>query len=87
MKAIHHFLDGSLPIPPVDVENVDVCSSQLLQAGFYTNMHRLDIVSGIEDLLLDPSLCAHKIRCVLCTRISTGPTGPMGLLTLVAMTS
>jgi hypothetical protein len=48
------------------VENVDVCRSQLLQAGFYANMHRLDIVSGIEDLLLDPSLRAHKIGCVLC---------------------
>ena len=67
VEAIHHFLDRSLPVPPVDVENINVCRSQFLQAGFHANMHRLDIVSRIEDLLLDSGLTTHKICCVLCT--------------------
>ena len=67
VEAIHHFLDRSLPVPPVDVENINVCRSQFLQAGFHANMHRFDIVSCIEDLLLDPGLTTHKICCVLCT--------------------
>lgn len=66
VEAIHHFLDGSLPVPPVDVENVDVRGSQLFQTCFYADMHRLDIVAGIEDLLLDGSLRADKICRVLC---------------------
>ena len=24
VEAVHHFLDGSLPVPPVHVKNVDV---------------------------------------------------------------
>lgn len=39
VQAIHYFLDGSFPIPPVDIKNVDIRCSQFLQAGFYTDMH------------------------------------------------
>ena len=66
VEAVHHFLDGSLPVPPVHVKNVDVRRPQLLQAGFYAEVHRLGVVSGVEDLLFDPSLRAHVVRCVLC---------------------
>jgi len=65
VESIHHFLDGRLPIPPVDIEYVDVRRPQLLQAGFNADMHRLYIVSDIQRLLLDPGFPMHVICGVL----------------------
>lgn len=33
MQAPHHFLDTCLPIPPVDVEQIDIGCAQLLERG------------------------------------------------------
>lgn len=65
VEAVHDFLDGCLPIPPMDVEDINVRSLQFLQAGFHAEVHRFHIVSCIHSFLLDPRLSTHVIRGIL----------------------
>ena len=61
VKAVHHLFDASLPIPPVDIEDVDVRRPQFLQARFDTHVHRFHAVSRVQHLLLHGSLPLHII--------------------------
>ena len=61
VEAIHHLFDGGLPIPPVDVENIDIRRPEVLQACLQAEMHRLDIVPRVHHLLSDVVVPAHVI--------------------------
>ena len=37
MEAIHNFLDSRVPIPPMDVEDINVLCSQVLQTSGMLN--------------------------------------------------
>jgi hypothetical protein len=65
VQAIHHFLDPGRPVPPVEVQNVDVGGAQLLQAGFDADVHGLDAVSDIKHLLRDGVVSALVVGAVL----------------------
>ena len=50
MQSIHHLFDRSIPIPPVDVKNVNIRCAQFLQAGFNADPHWLQIISNVIGL-------------------------------------
>jgi hypothetical protein len=72
VETIHHFLDGSIPVPPMHVEDVDVCGAQFLQASFHTNVHRFDVVSDVVHLLRDSVIARLKAGRVLEGQVSWG---------------
>lgn len=53
MQSTHHFFDAGVPIPPMDVEKVNVGGAQFLEGFFDRDMHGLGVVSDIHNLLLD----------------------------------
>lgn len=65
MESIHDFLDAGVEIPEMNIKDIDVRSSQLFQAAVDTDVHRLDIVSSIMDLLLDSLVSVNIIHGVL----------------------
>jgi hypothetical protein len=71
MQTIHDFFDGSIPIPPMNVENINVGCSKLLQAVVHADIHVLDAVADIIDLLLDGWVTVFVVCRVLeCWSIS-----------------
>lgn len=65
MQTVHHFFDRSVPIPPVQVEDVDVRSAQFPEAGFDTEVHGLYTVACVDTLLLEIVLSTLVISCIL----------------------
>ena len=65
MKTVHDFLDRSAPIPPVNVENVDVRRTKLLQTGLDTDVQRLRVVSRVVDFLTNPFSLYFEVRGIL----------------------
>lgn len=65
MESVHDLLDAGVIIPEMNIEDIDVRGSQLLKAGVNTNMHGLDIVASILNLLLDSLVSANIIYAVL----------------------
>lgn len=53
MKSVHHLLNAGRVIPPMDVENVDVVRTKLLQGRVNREGHRLQVVAGIVNLLAE----------------------------------
>ena len=53
MEAVHDLLDGGGVIPPVDVQDVDVVSAELLQGRLDRHDHGLGTVSGIVNFLTE----------------------------------
>ena len=65
MQRIHHFLDGRLVVPPVNVQDIDVACPELLQTGFDTDVQRLRVVSCIVYLLVDALGANFEVRGIL----------------------
>jgi hypothetical protein len=65
MESVHDLLDASVEIPEMDIQDIDVRGSQLFKAGIDTNMHGLDIVAGIMNLLLDSLVSLNIIYAIL----------------------
>ena len=53
---------------PVDVEDIDVARTQLLQRGLDGNMHRFHIVADVVDLLRDSRVAMLVVGRVLISR-------------------
>ena len=53
VKRVHHFLDGSSPIPPVHVQDVDVRGAKLLERFLGGDVERLCVISRVVDLMSD----------------------------------
>lgn len=47
MESVHQLRDGGVVIPPVDVEDVNVCRAELLQTVVQTDGHTFDVVTEI----------------------------------------
>ena len=65
VKLVHYFLNGSVEIPPMYIENVDVMYPKLLETGFNTDLQGLCVVSGVVGLDFNVVVSTLKIRCVL----------------------
>jgi hypothetical protein len=65
VKRLHYFLNTSRKFPKMNVEQVDVARSQLLQRGFNTETHRLGAVSDVENLLLEVGVFPGPADAVL----------------------
>jgi hypothetical protein len=72
MEAIHHLLDTGVPVPPMHVEDVDVCSAQFLKTGLHTDVQRFEIVSGIVHLQRDVIMALFVVAGVLYIWVSNG---------------
>jgi len=53
VKIVHDLLDGGLEIPYVNVKNVDVRRTKLLQARLDAKVQRLGVVAVIIDFVSD----------------------------------
>lgn len=51
VERVHDFLDGRVVVPPMEVQNVDVCGSELLQTGFNRYVEILGIVADVRPML------------------------------------
>ena len=51
VQRVHNLLDGRAMIPPVQVENVEIRSTQLLERSFYRHIEGLGVVTRIVDLV------------------------------------
>ena len=49
VQGVHDFGDGGRPVPPVEVEDVDVLGPQLLERVAEGEMERLLAVAGVVD--------------------------------------
>lgn len=65
VKRLHYFLDTRRKFPKMNVEQVDVARSQLLQRGFNTETHRLGAVSDVENLLLEVGVFPRPADAIL----------------------
>lgn len=66
MQTSHDFLDAGFPVPPMEVEEIDVVGSKLLQRCVDGDVHRLHVVSGEMDLLGNVFVRPFEIGCILC---------------------
>jgi hypothetical protein len=39
VEPIHHLLDTGVPVPPVDIKDVDIRSAQFLETRVHADMH------------------------------------------------
>lgn len=89
VQPIHDFLDASFPVPPMQVQNVDVCGAQLFETGFDADVHRFDVVPDIGYPPRDVFIAGLEVAGVLQLEFRSihrvFPTGT--LQTLVATTS
>lgn len=51
MKIVHDLLDRGLEVPYVNIKDIDVRRSKLLQARLDTDTHRLDVIAVIIDFV------------------------------------
>ena len=65
MKSIHNLLNGSIPVPPMQIQDVYVRRAKLLETGFNAHTHGLDIVSTIINFGFNASFTAFVVGRVL----------------------
>jgi hypothetical protein len=87
MQAIHHLFDAGIPVPPVNVQNVDVGRAQFLETGFDAGMHGLDVVSDVVRLLSDGVVSALVVGRVLNVGVNEWKETVNVKLAFVAITS
>ena len=52
MQAIHNLFNGGDEVPPMNVKDVNVVGTKLLQRRFDGNVHRFDAVSAVHRHLM-----------------------------------
>src|SRR5712691_8676787 len=65
VQRIHDLMARGAIIPPMNIENVDVRSSQLLERSLYRHMKRFGIVTRVVNLVSDIVLGSLEAGCVL----------------------
>ena len=65
MKSVHDLLNGSIPVPPMHIQDVNIRCTKLLETGLNAHMHRLDVISSIVDFGFDAGITAFVIGGVL----------------------
>jgi hypothetical protein len=68
VEAIHNFLDRRLIIPPVNIQNINVRSAKLSQAGLHRVAHGFQTISCETDFLFDTIIVILERRRVLCEK-------------------
>jgi hypothetical protein len=48
VEGVHHLVDGGVPIPPVEVEDVDVVSTEILETPLDGRLQSLGAVTGVR---------------------------------------
>ena len=85
MQTIHDLLHTARVVPPMNVEDVNIISAELLQARINAIAHRLEIVTRVENLLLDGRIVTPVVDGVLHMHVRTCSLQRMRTLdTLVA---
>lgn len=51
MQTVHNLFNARGPIPPMQVKDVDIRRSKLLQRCFDRDVHRLDIIADEGDFV------------------------------------
>ncbi len=57
MESVHQLGDRGVVVPPVDVKDVDICGTELLQAVVQTDGHAFDVVTEVVDANGDIRVC------------------------------
>ena len=65
MKSVHDLLNRSFPVPPMDIQDVDIRRTKLFETGFNAHMYGLDVVSSIVNFGFDAGVTAFVIGRVL----------------------
>ena len=65
VEAVDDLLDAGIVIPPVNVQNVDVVRTQLLQGRLHGDVERLHIVTREAGVLLDVLSTALEVAGIL----------------------
>jgi hypothetical protein len=65
VESVHHFLDAGRVVPPVNIEQIDVGRPELLQGTLDSEMHGLDVITAIQNLLLDSVVAKLSVVRVL----------------------
>lgn len=65
VQTVHDLLNRGLVVPPVHVQKVNVVRSQLLQARFNGDMHRLEIVPGVVRFYFNVILTTLEVGGIL----------------------
>jgi len=61
MECVHDFFDGGGPIPPMNIQDVDVQRAQFLQGCIDSNAETLCVVSGVVHLVSDIILASLEV--------------------------
>ena len=69
METVHDLLDRGSVVPPMDIQNVDIGCTKVLQTFFDRQMQRFDMVAIKDCLLLDVCVTPLVIGCVLMKNI------------------
>ena len=66
VKGVHHLVDGGVPIPPVEVEDVDVVSAEIFEAGLDGRLQSLGAITSkrgpFDGVRLEPSVGGELIE-------------------------
>ena len=65
VQRIHDFLDTGAVVPPVQVQNIYVCSAKLLKRRIHGYTKRFGIVSPIIDFVSNMILTSFEAGCIL----------------------
>lgn len=65
MQASHNFRNAGLPVPPMDIEKIDVRGAQVLERLLDRQVLRFGAVAGILDLLFNRWVVLFEGRAVL----------------------
>lgn len=65
METVHDFFDWSFEVPPMDIKDVDVVGSKLLQTMLNRHVHRLGVAASRGSLLFVGRVPHLVAVCVL----------------------
>ena len=74
VKTIHDLLDATCIVPEMDIKQIDVGGSQLLERILNGDVHGLDTVTRVENLLFDRFVVGVEMRIarILISEITEG---------------
>ena len=89
MESMHELRDAGVPVPEMDIIQVDVSRPELFQRGLDVEVERLRAGASVEDLLLDRvvPILGRTGELFALTSGLVGVENHIRLITLVAMKS
>ena len=65
METIHDFFYGGIPVPPMDIENIDIVGPQFLERRLEGDVQGLQVIPDIRRLLFDTVVASLVVRSIL----------------------